>query len=43
MLNAGYSSNNVFLGRSDSAITPVFNTTLTFTSKWGFFLSGQLD
>lgn len=43
MLNAGYSSNNVFLGRSDSAITPVFNTTLTYTSKWGFFLSGQLD
>lgn len=42
-LSLGYSSNSVFLGRADSVVTPLFNSSLTYTLKSGIFFSGSVN
>jgi hypothetical protein len=41
-LGVSFNSNSVFLARTDSVATPVFNTGITYTLKSGIFLQEQL-
>ena len=38
-----FNSNSVFLARTDSVATPVFNTGLTYTLKSGIFFAGTVN
>ena len=42
LIGVNYISNNVYLGRTDSVVTPNFNAQVTYTLKSGIYFSGGL-